>query len=214
MTDFVSTRCIRCGTPSQGTGQYCANCAEQKRIEEAERAERVAKAIADRPATQSTTGTLCPGCGMWASNDARFCGYCRYQFGVLPSHLQQLQYAGFWIRLVAFIIDRIILGAIGFVVGLFVTNAGELILLGIMVAAVYSVAFWVGQGATPGKMAVGIKVVMTNGEPVELGAACLRYFGYFLSGLIFCIGYLMIAFSAEKKGLHDNIANTVVVKSR
>ena len=47
MTDFVSTRCIRCGTPSQGTGQFCATCAEQKRTEEAERAERVAKAIAD-----------------------------------------------------------------------------------------------------------------------------------------------------------------------
>ena len=80
MTDFVSTRCIRCGTPSQGTGQFCATCAEQKRTEETERAERVAKAIAGRPAPQSTTGTLCPGCGMWASNDARFCGYCRYQF--------------------------------------------------------------------------------------------------------------------------------------
>ena len=214
MTDFVSTRCIRCGTPSQGTGQYCANCAEQKRTEEAERAERVAKAIADRPAPQSTTGTLCPGCGMWASNDAHFCGYCRYQFGVPPSHLHQLQYAGFWIRLVAFIIDRIILGAIGFALGVVVTNVFELFLLQILVQAVYSIAFWVGQGATPGKMAVGIKVVMTNGEPIELGAACLRYVGYIASGLIFGIGYLMIAFSAEKKGLHDNIANTVVVKSR
>jgi uncharacterized RDD family membrane protein YckC len=214
MTDFVSTRCIRCGTPSQGTGQYCANCAEQKRAEEAERAERVAKAIADRPAPQSTTGSLCPGCGMWASNDARFCGYCRYQFGTLPGHLQTLEYAGFWIRLVAFIIDRIILGAIGFALGIVVTNVFELFLLQILVQAVYSIAFWVGQGATPGKMAVGIKVVMTNGEPIELGAACLRYVGYFFSGLIFGIGYLMIAFSSEKKGLHDNIANTVVVKSR
>jgi uncharacterized RDD family membrane protein YckC len=151
---------------------------------------------------------------MWASNDARFCGYCRYQFGTLPGHLEQLHYAGFWIRLVAFIIDRFILGAIGFVIGLFVTNLGELILLEIIAAAVYSIAFWVGQGATPGKMAVGIKVVMTNGEPIELGAACLRYVGYIVSSLIFGIGYLMIAFSAEKKGLHDNIANTVVVKSR
>jgi uncharacterized RDD family membrane protein YckC len=214
MTDFVSTRCIRCGTPSQGTGQYCANCVEQKRTEEAERAERVAQAIADRPAAQSTTGTLCPGCGMWASSDARFCGYCRYQFRAPLGHLQQLEYAGFWIRLVAFIIDRLILGAIGFVIGLFVTDLGELILLEIVTGAVYSIAFWVGQGATPGKMAVGIKVVMTNGEPIDMGAACLRYVGYIASGMIFCIGYLMIAFSAEKKGLHDNIANTVVVKSR
>lgn len=212
MTDFVSTRCIRCGTPS--SGQYCTTCSEQKRTEEAERAERVAKAIADRPAPQSTTGTLCPGCGMWASNDARFCGYCRYQFGTLPDHLKQLKYAGFWIRLVAYVIDQFILSAIGFVMGLFVTNVLELFVLGTLAAAVYSIAFWIGQGATPGKMAVGIKVVMTNGEPVDFGAAALRYIGYTLSALIFFIGFLMIAFSAQKKGLHDNIANTVVIKAR
>jgi uncharacterized RDD family membrane protein YckC len=211
MTDFVSTRCIRCGTPA--SGQYCTTCNEQKRADEAARAERVAQAIADRPAPQSTTGSLCPGCGMWASNDARFCGYCRYQFGTLPGHLQQLQYAGFWIRLVAFIIDGFILGAIGFAISVVIANVWEAFLLQLFARAAYSIAFWIGTGATPGKMAVGIKVVMTNGEPIDFGAACLRYFGYWLSGLIFGIGYLMIAFSAQKKGLHDNIANTVVVKS-
>jgi uncharacterized RDD family membrane protein YckC len=212
MTDFVSTRCIKCGTPA--TGQYCTDCAEQKRAEESARAERVAQAIADRPAPQSTTGTLCPACGMWASNDARFCGYCRFQFGAIPGRLQQQRYAGFWIRLVAAFIDGIILSVIGFVIGSVVANVWEALLLQFMARAVYSIAFWVGAGATPGKMVVGIKVTMTDGEPIELGAACLRYFGYWISGLILGIGYLMIAFSSQKKGLHDNIANTVVVFSR
>jgi uncharacterized RDD family membrane protein YckC len=214
MSDFVSTRCLRCGSPADGRGQYCQNCVEEKRAEEAQRAERATQAIADRPAQQSTTGVLCPACGMWASNDAKFCGYCRFQFGGLPGHLQQMEYAGFWIRLVAWIIDRFILGAISLAIGLFVSNVWDLFLLEILVGAVYAIAFWIGQGATPGKMVVGIKVVMTNGEPIEFGAACLRYVGYFFSGLILGIGYLMIAFSAEKKGLHDNIANTVVIKSR
>jgi uncharacterized RDD family membrane protein YckC len=214
MSEFVSTRCIRCGSPSAGSGQYCATCVEEKRAEEAARAERVTQAIADRPTMQSATGTLCPGCGAWASPGARFCGYCRFQLSAVPGYAQQLQYAGFWIRLVAFIIDRIILGFIGFALGLVVANLWELLLLEILAQAVYTIAFWVGQGATPGKMAVGIKVVMTNGEPIELGAACLRYVGYFFSWLILGIGFLMIAFSAEKKGLHDNIANTIVVKSR
>jgi uncharacterized RDD family membrane protein YckC len=214
MSEFVSTRCIRCGSPASGSGQYCQNCVEQKRAEEAERAQRVAQAIADRPAPQSTTGTLCPACGMWASKDARFCGYCRFQFGAMPGRLQQMEYAGFWIRLVAFIIDGFILGAIGFVIGAAVTNIWEAFLLQLLARAVYCIAFWVGPGATPGKMVMGIKVVMTNGEPIELGAACLRYVGYWFSGLILGIGYLMIAFSSEKKGLHDNIANTVVINSR
>jgi uncharacterized RDD family membrane protein YckC len=214
MSEFVSTRCIRCGSPGVGSGQYCATCAEEKRAEEAARAERVTQAIADRPTVQSATGTLCPACGMWASPAARFCGYCRFQLSAVPGYAQQLQYAGFWIRLVAFIIDRIILGVVGFALGVVVTNVWELFLLQILAQAVYTIGFWVGQGATPGKMAVGVKVVMTNGEPVELGAACLRYVGYFFSGLILGIGYLMIAFSGEKKGLHDNIANTVVIKSR
>ena len=151
---------------------------------------------------------------MWASNDARFCGYCRYQFGTLPGHLQQLQYAGFWIRLVAFIIDGIILSFTLALISLTTTDVVSFIFLQFLARAVYHIAFWIGQGATPGKMAVGVKVVMTNGEPIELGAACLRYFGYIISTLLFFIGFLMIAFSAEKKGLHDNIANTVVVKSR
>ena len=71
--------------------------------------------------------------------------------------------------------------------------------------ATYTIGFWIGQGATPGKMAVGVKVVMANGHPIEFGAACLRYVGYIACALTLGIGYLMIAFTAEKRGLHDFI---------
>ena len=151
---------------------------------------------------------------MWASNDARFCGYCRYQFGAPRAAFSNFEYAGFWIRLVAFIIDAIHPGRYrlrdrrgcrqclgGFPAPITRARRLQHRLLG-------------RTRRHAGKMAVGIKVVMTNGEPIDLGAACLRYVGYLASGLILGIGYLMIAFSAEKKGLHDNIANTVVVKSR
>lgn len=151
---------------------------------------------------------------MWASSDARFCGYCRYQLSTVPGYAQQLEYAGFWIRLVAFIIDGIILSIIGAVISFATTDVLSVIFLQFLARAVYHIGFWVGQGATPGKMAVGVKVVMKNGEPIELGAACLRYFGYIVSTLFFFIGFLMIAFTAEKRGLHDNIANTIVVKFR
>jgi len=115
---------------------------------------------------------------------------------------------------VAWFIDGMILAGVNLVISLAIANPFSAFFLEVILGAIYHVAFWIGQGATPGKMAVGVKVVMANGEPIELGSAILRYFGYWLSGLILGIGYLMIAFSAEKRGLHDNIAGTVVIKTR
>lgn len=55
---------------------------------------------------------------------------------------------------------------------------------------------------------------MVNGESLELGPAVLRYLGYFASTLLLGIGYLMVAFTPQKRGLHDYIAGTVVVRAR
>ena len=69
------------------------------------------------------------------------------------------------------------------------------------------------KGQTPGKMAVGIKVVDARGEKPGLGVAALReILGKLISGLIFCLGYLLIAIDKEKRGFHDDIAGTHVVK--
>jgi uncharacterized RDD family membrane protein YckC len=210
---FATVRCIRCGSYTQG-GQFCAPCIERQQADEAARAERVAQTIADRPAgASSAAGGICPACGRYANAGAKFCGYCRFQFGTLSDRLEQLQYVGFWIRFVAFIIDATILGAIGFAIG--AVNIREAFLLQFLARAVYSIGFWLGRGATPGKMVMGIKVVMTNGDPVKLGPAVLRYVGYTLSALLFFfisfIGLLMIAFPAEILGLHGNTADAFLV---
>ncbi|TMG03091.1 MAG: RDD family protein [Chloroflexi bacterium] len=213
---FATARCLHCGSYTEG-GQFCADCVERQRAEEKARAERVAQSVADRPAAASSSspaGSLCPSCGRFASPDAKFCGYCRYQFRAYQPGAGELAYAGFWIRFLAWFIDGVILGGVNVVISLGVANPFSAFVLEIILGAIYHIAFWIGQGATPGKMAVGVKVVMANGEPIEFGAAVLRYFGYWLSGLILGIGYLMIAFSAEKRGLHDNIAGTVVIKTR
>ena len=212
---FASVRCISCGSYTEGGSQFCNPCVERQRVDEAARTERVSQTIADRAAAASSAaGGICPSCGRYANPDAKFCGYCRFQFRADRPGEGEMVYAGFWIRFVAFIIDRFILFGVSIVIGLFVSNVFNAVLLELFIAAAYSIAFWVGQGATPGKMAVGIKVVMANGDPIDFGPALLRYFGYWVSGLILGIGYLMIAFSAEKRGLHDNIAGTVVIKSR
>jgi hypothetical protein len=81
---FASVRCVRCGAYTQGS-QVCGDCTERQQADEAARTERVAQAIADRPAnaTASPTAGACPSCGRLAGPGAIFCGFCRYQFRAL-----------------------------------------------------------------------------------------------------------------------------------
>ena len=65
--------------------------------------------------------------------------------------------------------------------------------------------------ASLGKMAVGIKVVRSNGERITIARGIGRYFAAMLSGLILCIGYLMAAFTERKQGVHDMVCDTLVV---
>jgi uncharacterized RDD family membrane protein YckC len=68
--------------------------------------------------------------------------------------------------------------------------------------------------ATLGKMAVGIKVTGMNGARISFGNATGRFFGKILSGLIMYVGFIMVAFTDKKQGLHDMMANTLVVLKR
>ena len=81
-------------------------------------------------------------------------------------------------------------------------------------SAIYSIWFLVKFGATPGKMAVGIKVVRPDGGPLSVGQAIGRYFAHILSGLILYIGYMMAGWDDEKRALHDRLAGTRVIRIR
>ena len=67
-------------------------------------------------------------------------------------------------------------------------------------------------GATPGKMACGLKVVMADGGKVTYLRALGRAFSEILSGIILYIGYIMAGFDDEKRALHDRICDTRVIK--
>ena len=68
--------------------------------------------------------------------------------------------------------------------------------------------------ATIGKKALGLYVLRPDGSKIGPGRALGRHFASILSALILFIGYLMIAFSDNKRGLHDEICDTVVVHNR
>ena len=68
--------------------------------------------------------------------------------------------------------------------------------------------------ATLGKRICRLRVTGLDGGRISLARALGRYFGKFLSALIFCIGFLMVAWTARKQGLHDLLAGTLVVRLR
>ena len=70
------------------------------------------------------------------------------------------------------------------------------------------------RGATVGKMAMGLRVVTSDGQRLSFMNATGRYFAKILSFLILCIGFIMVAFTDKKRGLHDIIAGTLVIKTR
>jgi len=142
------------------------------------------------------------------------------------------QYAGFWIRVVARLIDGITLGiAQAFIALLFFGTFGAQFLPSVMrsapiglwlgfqflsyaIAIVYEVVFLRYQGATLGKMALGLKVVRSDGTSLGWGISVGRYFMYFVSGIILGIGYIMAGFDNEKRALHDRVCDTRVIYKR
>jgi len=134
-------------------------------------------------------------------------------------------YAGFWIRFGAKFLDNLILGVI-FLTPFFYfgfkaagqQQFGKFQVLQLLFEFVYLAAivgyqiFFLGKyGATLGKMACGLRVVTADGGKIGYGRATGRAFAEMLSGMICYIGYLMVAFDSQKRGLHDHICNTRVV---
>ena len=149
---------------------------------------------------------------------------------VVLTGVTRVRYAEFWIRLGAYLLDYLftvgLCAVAGFMIGLVATitvgadSANAVIadhpmllnLLGIAIGAGYNVYFMSGKWqATPGKRICGIYIIRENGEPLTVSIALARYFAYFLSAIIFFVGFLMIFWTDEKKALHDIICRTRVI---
>ena len=135
-----------------------------------------------------------------------------------------MEYAGFSRRLVAAIIDGFILYAVTFVIslpfGLSVTGVPVDAMRANAIPALISVAvYWSyfalmessAKQATLGKLALSLKVIDEDGGRITLGRATGRYFGKYVSSIILLLGFVMAAFTARKRALHDILAGTLVV---
>ncbi|RFU69907.1 RDD family protein [Bacillus sp. V59.32b] len=154
---------------------------------------------------------------------------------------ERKEYAGFWIRFGAYLIDSLIIGIPAFIlylIGFFLigtsgyvegtvndtgyTSPEEdlrllffflvMMVITLIITVLYSTLLHSSKWqATVGKKLVGIKVTDLNGERISFWRAFGRLMAMYLSG-IFYIGYIMAAFTEKKQGLHDMIASTLVVK--
>lgn len=205
---------------------------------------------------------FCSRCGANIPDNAVFCSSCGQPTGVAQPQpgatpagppsvpaaavptagwvaTPAVKYAGFWLRFVAFIIDSIVLGFIGFLITVpFMASLGMATFMHGHAAmspegwAPFAAMFWPrlflprfviswlyyallqssSWQATLGKKALGLEVTDLQGRRISFARASGRFFAKILSTIILFIGFFMIGFTARKQGLHDILAGTLVLR--
>ena len=214
----MGSGCPSCGAFNRSGSLYCHSCGSA-----------LTMAVAAQPAFH----VPCPRCGSENAPRTAFCFSCGLPLEEFGGAAVQEVYAestsvgtpaGFWIRLLAWIIDSVFLVLVQLVVLTLMpgtsieayytaetlwTTADTVMTL--LSAGYYTVGVSVFS-TTVGKRALGLYVLRRDGSKVSGLRAFARHVASGLSALILFIGYLMIGFSSDKRGLHDHICDTVVVR--
>jgi len=200
--------CNRCGTQNSALAKFCANCGTPFQSDAS--APPPTPEMIPRPQSPVVPPTAVPTS--------------------LPYAAPAVRYGGFWIRVVAAVIDALVISVvvlpvagiiilmIGFAGGAVrMPHFGVSLVRGIVVRTLFFCASWIYEAvmessarqATLGKMAMGLKVTDEQGRRISFARATGRYFSKIISSIFF-IGYIMVGFTARKQGLHDMIAGTLV----
>ena len=198
---------------------------------------------------------FCNQCGMANAPGALFCSSCgasmnpaaqaatpaagvprpaqasAYSPGVSYQAVAGARYGGFWIRVVAALIDAVIVRLVAAPIAMMFgglswlggmgsgfPHAGFALLGGGITALFVIAGGWLYEAflesssyqATLGKMIFGMKVTDLQGNRISFARATGRHFAKILSGMILLIGFIMVAFTERKQGLHDLLAGTLV----
>ncbi|MBF0428263.1 MAG: RDD family protein [Magnetococcales bacterium] len=183
---------------------------------------------------------FCKQCGSQNESDAKFCSHCGVTMNlnqtvntsVVTPEIPPIRYAGFWFRVLASVVDMVLSQVvivvlaipIGYALGASMAenHAGEEIqdvawimgnLLGILISWLwFTVAESSHWQASLGKKMLGLMVTDEQGQRIGFGRANARYWSKIISMLILFIGFIMVAFTEKKQGLHDKIADTLVIR--
>jgi uncharacterized RDD family membrane protein YckC len=194
-------RCNNCRSPVSSKAMACPKCGEVLQ-------ERVNRA--PEPQASALLGSVASG--------LTSAGLRTWEAPPPPPPLSRpslgsahVSYGGFWIRTLACLIDGLILGAAAFFLR---PRLGEMAPLITLVGdwLYWSLMESSGSQGTVGKIMCGLRVTDTQGQRISFGRATGRYLAKILSALTLFIGYLMVAWTRQKRGLHDFIAGTLVVR--
>ncbi len=138
-----------------------------------------------------------------------------------------VEYAGFWIRVGAAVIDSLLILALTLPLVVWIYGWGYFgddapfiagpadLLITWIAPAIAIIVFWLYRQATPGKMALSLRIVdATTGNTLSVGQSIGRYLGYYVSMIPHFIGIIWVAFDSKKQGWHDKLAGTVVIRSK
>lgn len=187
--------CKQCGTANPETNRFCSECgSDMLQTATAQQGSGFAAPYQTAAQPVSSYSSSSSPMGFAGSNQI-----------VMP----QAQLVGFGPRLGAYLIDAILLYIVQAILN--IIHLGGLALI---VGAAYFSYMWATSGQSLGMMALSIKVIRVNGEPLTYGTAFVRYLGYIVSSIPLGLGFLWIIWDPQKQGFHDKIAGTVVVRSK
>lgn len=135
-----------------------------------------------------------------------------------------IEYAGFWIRVAAALIDTIVLMAVlviplSLIYGESYWTGDQIVsgfwyaMLSYVFPIVATIWFWLRYRGTPGKMFLKLRIVDgTRGGKMSTRQAIGRYMAYFAAALPLCLGFVWVGLDKRKQGWHDKLADTIVIR--
>jgi len=169
-------------------------------------------------------GRTCPQGDVLIFGEKPVCAACKPYFlerlreGVLVLTDAQNAFAGFWVRTVALMLDWIILALFGYALRGAMLNYGQMdtdtsMWLGVLLWAAYVSLTTAWLSATPGKLALGLRVITADGRPMTLILSIARMLASLLSAMALGFGFLLAIFDSQKRTLHDGMCDTRVVRN-
>ena len=243
----MTTRCIRCGKEIQGTAQFCDECAaiqaEATSFQQPSQPQQTWGTTPQQAAPTVSAPTKCPSCGADLPTDATFCGVCGTQIsraaptsctncgaalapgtafcancGTHVSATAGVEYAGFWARFLAVIIDGLILLVVAAlpagIIGLLTESVALFYVIDVLISIAYY-SWGNGSGGTWGKQVMGLRVISPDqGGDIGPAAGLGRTIVWWLGTIPFYLGWFWMLWDREKRCWHDHAAGSIVVKAR
>ncbi len=226
-------RCASCQAINQMESSFCHSCGRSLNVGVSFKETATRRYTPVTGSVEPSASTTCPRCNSNNELSSIYCYRCGLPLDDSTTTTSSLSHsrtvskagrlAGFWIRLAAWLIDALILIVVGGIIAAltgFGSDAGNFFdrflspsdlptfLLQVLYVTV-GVAVW---STTGGKRILGLYVLRPDGSKVGVGRAFARSFAHIFSGVILFVGHIMIGVRLDKRGLHDLICDTVVVK--